>query len=60
MPEYKRGHVMWNKLHNNLKNSTNVNIMFKKRYKTFLVSEYAETPFIPEIAISNLITTFVV
>ena len=52
---------MWNKLHNNLKNSTNVN-MIKKRYKTFLVynSEHAETSFIPEIAISNLITTFVV
>ena len=34
--------VMWNKFHNDLKNSTNVN-MFKKRYKTFLVSEYAAT-----------------
>ena len=32
--------VMWNKLHTDLKNSTSVN-MFKKRYKTFLVSEYA-------------------
>ena len=31
---------MLNKLHNDLKNSTNVN-MFKKRYKSFLVSEYA-------------------
>ena len=29
-----RGHVMWNKLHNDLKNSTTVS-MFKKRYKTF-------------------------
>ena len=34
-----RGPVMWNKLHSDLKNSTNVN-MFNKRYKTFLVSEY--------------------
>ena len=32
-----RGPVMWNKLHTDLKNST------KKRYKTFLVSEYAIT-----------------
>ena len=32
---------MWNKLHNDLKNSPNVN-MFKKRYKTFLVSEYVQ------------------
>ena len=37
-----RGPVMWNKLHTNLNNSTSVN-MFKKRYKTFLVSEYAVT-----------------
>ena len=37
-----RGPVMWNKLHTDLKNSTSVN-MFKKRYKTFLVSEYAVT-----------------
>ena len=37
-----RGHVMWNKLHNDLKNSTTVN-MFNKRYKTILVSEYAAT-----------------
>ena len=37
-----RGPVMWNKLHTDLKNSTSVN-MFKKRYKTFLVSEYAMT-----------------
>ena len=33
---------MWNKLHTDLKNSISVN-MFKKRYKTFLVSEYAVT-----------------
>ena len=37
-----RGPVMWNKLHSDLKNSTTVN-MFKKRYKTFLVSEYEAT-----------------
>ena len=37
-----RGPVMWNKLHSDLKNSTTVN-MFKKRYKTFLVSEYKAT-----------------
>ena len=37
-----RGPVMWNKLHSDLKNSTTVN-MFKKRYKTFLVSEYEVT-----------------
>ena len=37
-----RGPVMWNKLHTDLKNSTSVN-MFKKRYKTVLVSEYAVT-----------------
>ena len=37
-----RGPVTWNKLHTDLKNSTSVN-MFKKRYKTFLVSEYAVT-----------------
>ena len=33
---------MWNKLHIDLKNSTTVN-MFKKRCKTFLVSEYEAT-----------------
>ena len=33
---------MWNKLHSDLKNSTTVN-MFKKRYKTVLVSEYEAT-----------------
>ena len=37
-----RGPVTWNKLHTDYKNSTSVN-MFKKRYKTFLVSEYAVT-----------------
>ena len=37
-----RGPVTWNKLHSDLKNSTSVN-MFKKRYKTFLVSEYEVT-----------------
>ena len=37
-----RGPAMWNKLHSDLKNSTTVN-MFKKRYKTFLVSEYEAT-----------------
>ena len=37
-----RGPVLWNKLHSDLKNSTTVN-MFKKRYKTFLVSEYEAT-----------------
>ena len=37
-----RGPVMWNKLHSDLKNSATVN-MFKKRYKTFLVSEYEAT-----------------
>ena len=34
-----RGPVMWNKLNSDLKNSTPVN-MFKKRYKTFMVSEW--------------------
>ena len=42
---------MWNKLHSDLKNSTTVN-MFKKRYKTFLVSEYEATQFLAKIAIS--------
>ena len=37
-----RGPVRWNKLHSDLKNSTTVN-MFKKRYKTFFVSEYEAT-----------------
>ena len=37
-----RGPVIWNKLHNDLKNSSNVN-MFKKRYTILLVSEYAVT-----------------
>ena len=37
-----RGPVMWNKLHSDLNNSTTVN-MFKKRFKTFLVSEYEAT-----------------
>ena len=37
-----RGPDMWNKLHSDLKNSITVN-MFKKRYKTFLVSEYEAT-----------------
>ena len=47
-----RGPVMWNKLHSDLKNSTTVN-MFKKRYNTFLVSEYEATYFLAKIAISN-------
>ena len=37
-----RGPVMWNKLHSDLKNPTIVNV-FKKRYKTFLVSESEAT-----------------
>ena len=37
-----RGPFMWNILHNDLNNSTTVN-MFNKRFKTFLVSEYAAT-----------------
>ena len=37
---------------NYTRNSTNVN-MFKKRYKTFMVSEYSATSFIAEIAISK-------
>ena len=44
-----------NKLHSDLKNSTTVN-MFKKRYTTFLVSEYEATKFLAKIAI---ILTFV-
>ena len=54
VPEYKR----WNKLHNDLKNSTTVN-MFKKRNKTFVLSEYAATSFIAEIAISTYFIRFV-
>ena len=50
-----RGPVMWNKLHSDLKNSTTVN-MFKKRYKTFLVSEYEATKYLAKISI---ILTFV-
>ena len=37
-----RGPVMWNKLHNDLNNSTNED-MFRKRFKTFLIRDSALT-----------------